>query len=74
MNAVKVTSENRTRLMEEDSMKNNTKNSCENTPRNTRQKRLKPNKDFVEPNRPSSIRKPLKRIRSPGPEDSSPGE
>lgn len=60
--------------MEEESVKKSMKYSCENTPQNTRQKRLKPNKDFVEPNRPSSIRKPLKRIRSPGPEDSSPGE
>lgn len=73
-----MTIENKPKLIVEESMKklesNNIKNSSENTPLNTRQKRSKLNKDFVEPNRPSSIRKPLKRIRSPGPEDSSPGE
>lgn len=52
----------------------NIKNSIENTPQNTRSKRIKPTKDFLEPNRPSSIRKPLKRIRSLGPEDASPGK
>lgn len=52
----------------------NIKNSTESTPQNSRSKRVKPTKDFLEPNRPSSIRKPMKRIRSPGPEDASPGK
>lgn len=52
---------------------NNAKNSSEHTPVIIRKKQVVYSKDFIEPNRPSSIRKPMKRIRSPGPEDASPG-
>lgn len=45
--------------------------NCDHTPDNNGKKR---SKDFVEPHRPSSIRKPMKRIRSPGLEDVSPGK
>lgn len=46
----------------------------ENTPATPKTEDFSSPLGFIEPRKPSSIRKPQKRIRSPGPDDSSPGK
>lgn len=46
----------------------------ENTPMTPKIEEFSSPLGFVEPRKPSSIRKPQKRIRSPGPDDNSPSK